>query len=184
MNQGRTSADAHVRAQAQPRPAITISPSTAPVSPSIHNNLPHGLASSPIPISPVPSTSTPVSPRIRDGSRERRQHSRFSLASMTNVLDAVKERVRATSPHHAGKEHAQTAHERSREQSLERVVEEEPPRGRGRERERVKEKSAFGLLSEKLRRLDGEDKPQAAGDGWKEFRKGECPRRPYLHCKY
>ena len=110
--------------------------------------------------------------RERDRERTGRHRSRFSLASVTNVFDAVKERVRSTSPHHAhGHEHGHGYHAHSRETSLDRVEEEAENRGRGRER---KEKSAFGLLSEKLLGADGEGKDkQASGDGWKEFRKGK-----------
>ena len=90
---------------------------------------------------------------------------------MTNVLDAVKERV--TSPINSAKEHPHPQnqnHAPSRDHSLERVEEETERRGRGRERDR-KEKSAFGLLTELLG-ADGEAKAATSGDGWKEFRKG------------
>lgn len=129
---------------------------------------------SPTPTTPPPpltSPSTPTSTASNDDRRGRR-HSRFSISAVSSViLDAVKERVRSSSPR------ARIARDAtvSRERGADRSRDSRANSSRGRTAEPRKDNehqnkgSAFSKFGELLG-LDTDDKQ--SGDGWKEFKTG------------
>jgi hypothetical protein len=142
-------------------------------------------AISPRLLSPTPSIHELPRSQSRDEDRGRRG-SRFSLS---NVMDAVKERMRSSSriqavdPASTGADVRDGSRSRVRDSTLEhsqeRHVDFAIERGRPREKlenmtpkdnslVRKKEKGPLGLFL----RLDS-DEGKEAGEGWKEFKKGE-----------
>lgn len=120
----------------------------------------------------LPSTPPPSSPTTSTDDRRGRRHSRFSISAVSNViLDAVKERVRSSSPQARIKRDA-TA---SRERGIDRSRDSRATSSRGRTLEPRKDNehnqkgSTFSKFGDLLK-LDTDDKE--SGDGWKEFKKG------------
>lgn len=115
------------------------------------------------------STSSPPSPPNDD--RRGRRSSRFSITAVSNViLDAVKERVRSSSPRMRTERAATISRERRNDQSRDSWT--NSSRGRTldpKDNEHRHKGSTFGKFGEFLK-LDADDKE--SGHGWKEFKKG------------
>lgn len=116
---------------------------------------------------PTPTITPPAtsSPSPGDDGRGRK-HTRFSFANVSNVLfDAVKDRVRSSSPRMRTERDATI----SRERGWEGRSRDPSPRGRTVESAKHKEHHHKSSTFSKL--LKG-DQEKEAGDGWKEFKKG------------
>jgi hypothetical protein len=130
----------------------------------------------------LPSTSSPPSPATSEAyDRRGRRNSRFSFATVSNVIfDAVKERVRSSSPHiRAGRDLTLSKERRSDPSRDSRTA-----TSRGRPlapKEQHNKISAFSKFGEILK-LDADEKE--SGNGWKEFKKGACLIPKVFSCSH